>query len=122
MLLDCRVTFYVSFGTQISMVEFVFWGCLDDRSRPCRIESKLKIQIFLQKIFILSMYSCLRIPISNLFSRTTIRNAENRVSKSEVTFSSFFFSTIEPPKIKIMFWNIVCVLFVCSFTAYTVVE
>ena len=54
-----------------------------------------------------------------LFLRTTIRNVKNCISKNDVIyFTCFFFFTTAQPNIKILLWNLLCVLSVCRFTTH----
>ena len=110
-----RHMLYESFGTQKTMVTFI--SKFDPRKDHFEVKlgqnSKFSYKIMLiLSSFVSGFQKC------DLFLRPTIRNAKNRVSKRDVVIITFF--TIAQLIIKILLWNLACMLFVCSFTTYIV--
>ena len=90
---------------------------VDFRSISGQIRSNIKIQKFLTKTY--KSYPVLCHDTKNVifYYLRQLKMPKIAFKKNDgITFSCFFFFTITQPNIKILLLNLVCVLFVCSFT------
>ena len=121
MLHKCRAThvLYGSFGTQKTMVTFI--SEIDRRKGQFKVKlgqirSNFKTQNFLTK-------TCLSYPLLSQDSKnvTYFFLRQLQIQKQhfkKVTSPLPGLLTIAQPNIKILLWNLVCMLLVCSFTTY----